>query len=135
MKPVLLLVEPNMIFRSLLKHHLGGQFYIVEKDNYFGAINWIEQQNIPDLIICSSQLDNLYGPDFIKIVRLYFHKNAVPIMMTTAQMHYGERADALLSGANAYFPLNSHSSQFNDLLKLFVSQTLSSTNTYRSVGK
>lgn len=117
MSPVILFISPGPGCRALISDHWFSGFEIIEKHQPLDALKWIERGNKPHLIICSSRPGNIYGPDMVKVIRLYLHKNETPIIMTAPQMHFSERSDAILSGANAYLSSTADSDQFIDLIQ------------------
>ena len=70
MKKRLLIVDDDLSILKLLAFILSKDYNIVVKNNGIDAFGWLEDGNIPDLIISDLQMPYFDGQSFIKNIKI-----------------------------------------------------------------
>lgn len=92
-KKTILLVDDEIAILKLLEFILKDEYDLVIKSNGFDAINWLDNGNIPDLIISDLEMPYFDGADFVKSVKVSGYYRDIPIIV--------------LSGTNSLDNINS----------------------------
>jgi len=66
------------------------------------GLKWMEEGNIPDLVVADIQMPNLDGYDFIKNVRASGYYKDIPLIMLSGIESSNEKVKCLKLGANDY---------------------------------
>lgn len=118
-KPVVLLVEDNIDFRSFMKSTLEDKFKIHEAGD--GKIGFeMVHEIIPDLIISDVMMPNMNGLDLCKKLRSDIRTSHIPLILLTARTADEDKIKGFEIGADDYI-----TKPFNmDLLMLRVNKLL-----------
>jgi CheY-like chemotaxis protein len=77
----ILLIEDNKSFRLLLSHFLSKNYDVVTKANGISAVQWLNEQNFPDLILLDLEMPEMSGEDFLfGLQSSGFHKE-IPVII------------------------------------------------------
>lgn len=118
-KPVILLVEDNIDFRTFMKEALHEKFTIHEASD--GKIGFDTVHKIlPDLIISDVMMPNMDGLEMCKLLRQDIRTSHIPLILLTARTADEDKIKGLEIGADDYI-----TKPFNmDLLLLRVHKLL-----------
>lgn len=118
-KPVILLVEDNVDFRTFMKDTLQEKFTIYEVPD--GNVGFETVHKIhPDLIISDIMMPNMDGLELCKLLRKDIRTSHIPIILLTARTADEDKIKGLEIGADDYI-----TKPFNmDLLLLRVHKLL-----------
>lgn len=97
----LLLVEDNPYVQQTLGRFLGAHYRVTIRPNGLEATEWLDQANLPDLIITDLEMPHLNGMDLIRLLRastLYFW---IPLVVLTDADDSQTRINCLELGADA----------------------------------
>jgi two-component system chemotaxis response regulator CheY len=84
MKNTLLIVDDDLSILKLLNFILSKDYEIVVKNNGVEAFGWMEDGNLPQLIISDLQMPYFDGQSFIKNVKISgFYRN-IPVIVLSA---------------------------------------------------
>lgn len=113
MRPKILLIEHDDIFRWQLLHFLGERNYqILEvKDSIVGL--QLARTHQPDLILCEIDLPRFNGYDLLKQLQKDLKTATIPFIFL-ANRHESERGSALKAGATDFL---SKALPFNEVLE------------------
>ena len=102
-KKTILYVEDNPDNRSLIRRVLEAEGYqVVEAPNAESALNLLEKQGSPDLILMDINMPDMDGYTLTaKIKKMEKYKN-IPIVAVTANVMRGDREKSLEAGCDGY---------------------------------
>ncbi|MGM0613169.1 MAG: response regulator, partial [Bacteroidota bacterium] len=80
-KKHILVVDDEITIRTLLVNIIGQEYEVTAKENGLQALNWIQDGNIPDLIIADIKMPELDGYQFVKHIRTSGLYSDIPLLM------------------------------------------------------
>jgi DNA-binding response OmpR family regulator len=86
----------------LLENFLSKIYEVITKNDGMEGVQWLEQGNIPDLIVADIQMPNMNGNDFIKNIRSSGFFKEIPLIMLSGIESSQEKVKCLKLGANDY---------------------------------
>jgi DNA-binding response OmpR family regulator len=98
----LLIVEDKQTLSDLLAYFLGKKFTTITKENGFDALSWMQQSNLPDLIITDLEMPKMGGLEFIKKVKESGYFSEIPIIVLSCRDSSLDRIECLKAGAVDY---------------------------------
>lgn len=102
MKKNVLIIDDELSIRILLENYLKKDYNVVTKNDGMDALKWMEEGNIPDLIVADIQMPNLDGYEFIKNIRASGFFKHIPIIMLSGIESSSEKIKCLKLGADDY---------------------------------
>ncbi|KAF0198525.1 MAG: response regulator with CheY-like receiver AAA-type ATPase and DNA-binding domain [Bacteroidetes bacterium] len=85
MKKKILAIDDEAVIRKLLETFLSKQYDVVTKANGMDAMSYIQNGNIPDLIICDILMPEMNGYDFVKQIRSSGLFSKIPLLMLSGE--------------------------------------------------
>src|SRR5476651_1561827 len=104
MKPRLLIVDDDLSILKLLNFILTKDYEVVVRNNGIDAFSWLEDGNIPELIISDLQMPYFDGQSFIKNVKISGLFRDIPIIMLSAAHNLEEQVNNMPFQIDAYMP-------------------------------
>ena len=100
----ILLVDDKIQLLALLKQILKSRYDVVLKYNGLEAIEWIQQGNLPDLILTDIQMPKMNGYEATNAIRESDHLQAktIPIIALSANAFTEDVQKSLRAGMNAH---------------------------------
>lgn len=98
----LLIIEDKETLSDLLAHFLGKKFETTTKDNGFDALRWMQESNIPDLIITDLEMPKMGGLEFIKKIKESGYFSEIPVIVLSCRDSSKDRIECLKAGASDY---------------------------------
>lgn len=77
-------------------------FEVLEAGNGVEALQRLEEQGAPDLVLVDWNMPEMNGLDFIKAVRANPNYSDLPLMMVTTETEMERMALAFMAGVNEY---------------------------------
>ena len=102
MKKNILIIDDELSIRILLENYLKKDYDVVTKNDGMDALKWMEEGNIPDLIVADIQMPNLDGYEFIKNIKASGFFKHIPIIMLSGIESSSEKVKCLKLGADDY---------------------------------
>jgi DNA-binding response OmpR family regulator len=102
MKKKILVIDDELSIRLLLENYLSKMYDVVTRNDGMEALKWMEDGNMPDLIVADIQMPNLDGYEFIKNVRNSGFFKEIPMIMLSGIESSQEKVKCLKLGANDY---------------------------------
>jgi DNA-binding response OmpR family regulator len=84
MKKTLLIVDDDLSILKLLNFILSKDYDIVVKNNGIDAFGWLEDGNMPELIISDLQMPYFDGQSFVKNVKISGFYRDLPVILLSA---------------------------------------------------
>lgn len=98
----ILLVDDRSSITLLLVHFLSKHYEVEAKNDGLEAIAWLQQGNIPDLIITDLQMPNIDGLELIKRLKESGYFKNIPIIVLSSKDSSSDRVQCLKAGADDY---------------------------------
>ncbi len=102
MKKKILVIDDELSIRMLLENFLKKTYNVVTKSDGMEGLAWLEEGNIPDLIVADIQMPNLDGYEFVKNLRSSGYFKHIPIVMLSGIESSTEKIKCLKLGADDY---------------------------------
>ncbi len=102
MKKNILVIDDEVTIRTLLVTFLSKKYNVEAKENGKDALTWLQDGNMPDLIVCDAQMPVMDGLEFVKNVRTSGFFKDIPIIMLSSLDTSDERVKYLKGGANDF---------------------------------
>ncbi len=102
MKKTILAIDDELSIRMLLENFLSSTYNVVTCNDGQEGLAYLEQGDLPDLIVTDIQMPNLDGYEFIKNVRASGFFSNIPVIMLSGIESSNERVKCLKLGADDY---------------------------------
>lgn len=83
MKEHILVIDDDIGIRLLLELYLSRFYRVTTKENGLEAIRWMENGNLPDLIITDINMPEIGGYEFLKLIRNSGFFQDIPVVILT----------------------------------------------------
>ncbi len=98
----ILVVDDKTSISNLLVQFLNNQYSVETKEDGMEALIWLQQGNIPDMIITDLQMPNMDGVELIKRLKESgFFKN-IPVIVLSSKDSSADKVQCLKLGAEDY---------------------------------
>ncbi len=102
MKKKILVIDDELSIRMLLENYLSKKYEVVTKVDGQEGIKYLEEGNMPHLIVADIQMPNLDGYEFLKQLKASGFFKDIPIIMLSGIESSQERVKFLKMGADDY---------------------------------
>ena len=102
MKRVLLIVDDDLSILKLLNFILSKEYDIVVKTNGFDALDWLEDGNMPELIISDLAMPTFDGQAFVKNVKISGFYKDIPVVLLSAAHDLDDQVAIMPFKVDAY---------------------------------
>ncbi|PKP35280.1 MAG: two-component system response regulator [Bacteroidetes bacterium HGW-Bacteroidetes-17] len=122
MKKKILIIDDELSIRMLLENFLKKEYNVVTKNDGMEGLTWLEEGNIPDLIVADIQMPNLDGYDFIKNLRASGYFKHIPVIMLSGIESTSEKIKCLKLGADDYIVKPFNPEELSIRIELLISR-------------
>lgn len=98
----ILIVDDKPSISMLLVQFLNEKFILETKSDGLEALAWLQQGNIPDLIITDLQMPNMDGIGLINSLKESGYFKHIPIIVLSSKDSSADRIECLKLGAEDY---------------------------------
>ncbi|NCC11109.1 MAG: response regulator [Bacteroidia bacterium] len=102
MKKKILLIDDKATIGKVASIYLSKDYDFVYLENPIRAIEWLNEGNIPDLIITDIRMPLMTGDEFLKYMKQNELFKTIPIMVLSSEESTSERIRLLEEGAEDY---------------------------------
>ncbi len=102
MKNKLLIVDDALTILSILENVFYQDYEVIKKNNGKEALDWIEEGNIPDIIIVDVNMPVMGGYEFISLIKKCSFFFSIPIFVLSNADSSSEKIKFLKLGVNDY---------------------------------
>jgi len=102
MKRTVLVIDDEQSIRMLLENFLGKEFDVITKNDGLEGIKFLEEGNLPDIIVADIQMPNMDGYEFLENAKASGFFNHIPVIMLSGNESSKERIKSLRMGADDY---------------------------------
>jgi len=128
MRKRILIVDDDLSILRLMNFILSKDYDVVVRNNGIDAFSWLEDGNIPELIISDLQMPYFDGQSFIKNIKISGLFRDIPVILLSAAYDLDEQVNNMPFQVDAYIP-----KPFNPTsLKSAISQVLNIYDTAHS---
>lgn len=101
-KKKILLVDDKETIGKVASIYLGKDYDVTYLNNPVKAINWLNEGNMPDLIISDIRMPEMTGDEFLEYMKANELYKNIPIIMLSSEESTTERIRLLEIGAEDY---------------------------------
>jgi len=98
----LLAIDDEMSIQLILQHYFKNEFLVNTKSNGKEALGWMQDVNIPDIIVADINMPEMDGYSFIEQVRASGFLKKIPMLMLSASESTEVKIRCLQSGADDF---------------------------------
>jgi len=103
-KKLILLVDDEITVLKLLEFILKKEYNLVIHNNGLEAISWMDEGNMPDLIISDLEMPYVDGLDFVRSLKTSGYYRNIPIILLSAAYSLEELSEKLPYSFNMLMP-------------------------------
>lgn len=92
--------EPTVLM--IIQHFFKEKFAVEVKNTAEDALKWMQQGNIPDLIICDLNMPDINGGEMVKLIRSSGFFSSIPLIMLSATDSSEQKIQVLNAGADDF---------------------------------
>ena len=101
-KQTILIIEDNIFVSNLLNEILCDTYNTHIEENGYNALTFLQDGNIPDLIISDLTMPKLSGKEFLNIIKSSIYFNEIPLLILSGIDSSKERISCLKEGADDF---------------------------------
>lgn len=101
-KEQILIVEDHSALRILMDNFLGKTFKVKTASNGYEALAWMNEGNIPEVIILDINMPKLGGIEFLNNIRISGFFQDIPVVIVSGEEEGGIIEKCLKIGINGY---------------------------------
>jgi DNA-binding response OmpR family regulator len=98
----ILVVEDDAFMQAILNEFLGSIYQIETKSNGMEALAFLQNGNIPDLIIADLNTPEINGLELIEQLKISDFFNSIPVIILSGDESTEKRIKCLNAGADDY---------------------------------
>ena len=102
MKKKILILDDKETIAKVIAIYLASEFDLIYFDNALKGIKWLEEDNIPDLIISDIRMPEMRGDEFLHYIKTNELFKSIPIIILSSEESTSERIRLLEEGAEDY---------------------------------
>lgn len=102
MEKILLAVDDEKSILMILDFVFGKKYKVVQKNNGQEAAQWLQQGNMPDVIVADMNMPEMNGFEFILQIRSSGLYRDVPLIMLSGNENTADKIKCLNAGADDY---------------------------------
>ena len=98
----ILVVDDKISISKLISQFLSQTFEVHTEQDGFKALAWLQEGNMPDLILTDLQMPNMDGFELITKIKESGYFSDIPIIVLSSQESSEDRVKCLKLGAEDY---------------------------------
>ncbi|MEG1580621.1 MAG: response regulator [Bacteroidaceae bacterium] len=102
MKKTILLIDDKETIAKVVSIYLAAEFNIIYFDNAIKGIQWLQDGNMPDLIVSDIRMPEMRGDQFLSYLKSSEFFKHIPVVMLSSEDSTSERIRLLNEGAADY---------------------------------
>lgn len=101
-KKTILALDDELSILKILDFYFGKNYNVVSKSNAKVALEWMQQGQLPDIIIADMNMPDLNGLEFIAQIRASGFFKDIPLIMLSGNEGTADKIKCLKAGADDY---------------------------------
>ena len=102
MKKKILIVDDRESIAKIIACYLAKDYDLVYYDNPVRAIAWMQEGNLPDLVISDIRMPEMRRDEFLRYLKGHELFRTIPVVMLSSEESTTERIRLLEEGADDY---------------------------------
>lgn len=102
MKKSILIVDDKESIAKVISFYLASEYNFTYFENPVKALAWLQQGNMPDLIISDIRMPEMMGDKFLSYLKANELFKSIPVVMLSSEDSTSERIRLLEEGADDY---------------------------------
>lgn len=98
----ILLVDDKLSIARLVVQFLSKSYNVTTREDGLMALSWLQEGNIPDLILTDLQMPNMNGFEFIERIKESGFFSDIPVVVLSSMDSSSDRIKCLRMGAEDY---------------------------------
>jgi len=103
MNNTILIIEDDVIFSTLLENKFKADYTIIIKENGLEAMQWLQEGNVPDLIIADLNMPFMNGYELIGKLKSDPVYSKIPLVIVSGEDRMLIKNRCYKAGANKFF--------------------------------
>ncbi len=101
-KKTLLALDDELSILKILDFYFGKTFNVVSKTDGNSALEWMQQGQLPDVIVADVNMPDMNGMEFIAQIRNSGFFKDIPLIMLSGNEGSADKIKCLKAGADDY---------------------------------
>ncbi|MFZ4797161.1 MAG: response regulator transcription factor [Bacteroidia bacterium] len=101
-KKTLLALDDEMSILKILDFYFGKTYNVISKTDGNSALEWMQQGQLPDVIIADVNMPDMNGMEFIAQIRTSGFFKDIPLIMLSGNEGTADKIKCLKAGADDY---------------------------------
>lgn len=80
-KSTILVIDDELPLQKMMENFLREEYRVITKGDGKAALDWIQEGNIPDLIVCDVNMEPMNGEEFVRNIRSGELFKYIPLLM------------------------------------------------------
>jgi len=80
-KATILVIDDELPLQKMMENFLREEYRVITKGDGKAALDWIQEGNIPDLIVCDVNMEPMNGEEFVRNIRSGELFKYIPLLM------------------------------------------------------
>ncbi|MCL6274717.1 response regulator transcription factor [Muricauda sp. 2012CJ35-5] len=98
----ILVVDDKQSLSELVSQFLGQSYQVTTMEDGMAALTWMQEGNIPDLVITDLEMPNMDGFELIEKIKESGYFSNIPIIVLSCRDSSSDRIQCLKLGADDY---------------------------------
>lgn len=101
-KKTLLALDDELSILKILDFYFGKTYNVISKTDGNSALEWMQQGQLPDVIIADVNMPDMNGMEFIAQIRTSGFFKDIPLIMLSGNEGTADKIKCLKAGADDY---------------------------------
>lgn len=101
-KRTLLALDDELSILKILDFYFGKTFNVISKTDGISALEWMQQGQLPDVIVADVNMPDMNGMEFIAQIRNSGFFKDIPLIMLSGNDGTADKIKCLKAGADDY---------------------------------
>lgn len=102
MKKKVLIVDDKQTIAKIIQVYISDTFECIYFDDPIKAIAWLQESNMPDLIISDINMPNMNGAEFLDYIKKNELFKSIPFVILSGEDSTSQKIELLERGAEDY---------------------------------
>lgn len=102
MKKKVLIVDDKQTIAKIIQVYIADTFECIYFDDPIKAIAWLQENNMPDLIISDINMPNMNGAEFLDYIKKNELFKSIPFVILSGEDSTSQKIELLEKGAEDY---------------------------------
>lgn len=95
-------IDDDVYIRRIIQHTMNTEFELSSCMNGIEAMSWLEEGNLPDIILTDLHMPQLNGQELIRLIRSSSIFNTIPIIVLSSMEDSALKISCIEEGADDF---------------------------------